>query len=178
MKYPTKDHAKALEEFINLHEAQSSAVPEEFASENERRSKQAVAKAKLVINQMYLNNEVITATTVAEKAGLSRSFLYKNPEIKELIQSYKEHNSEVKKMRTHAPDGSLEIPDDDYTHFQLYTKLMENYILEYQILDYENQKLENEIAEFREYIFHIFNCFYKQMPYLQGVKRMRQCCTS
>ena len=152
MKYPAKDHIKELEEFINLHGAQPADVPEEFVSENERRSKQAVIKAKLVINQMYLNYEVITATTVAEKAGLSRSFLYKNKEIKELIQSYKEHNSEVKKKRTHAADGSLEIPDDDYTHFQLYTKLMENYILEYQILDYENQQLEKEIDELKSRI--------------------------
>lgn len=45
-----------------------------------------INNVKSVVNQMILDNEKITYYSVAEKAEVSRSFLYSHSELKELIE--------------------------------------------------------------------------------------------
>lgn len=66
-----------------------------MAKEKTEERKQKVIET---VNKMLENKEKITFYSVYQKAGVSKSFVYNNEELRELIESYR--NSPIKKVQS------------------------------------------------------------------------------
>lgn len=124
--------------------------------ENQKSAEQTLLKAKLAIEFLTLNNIEVTATTVSQQAKISRSYIYKNTEIKQMIDNYKEYNEELKRVRRVAKKQGIYTPtdktDSPTLNYHLHTKLIENYVHEYQTLKALNAFMEEKIADTKRQI--------------------------
>ena len=71
---------------------------------NKQRTQDTHDKVLKTLNEMLKNNENITYYSVAKKTGVSRSFLYKDEEIKTFIDKYKTSKSTKKIQSQDAKD--------------------------------------------------------------------------
>lgn len=124
--------------------------------ENQKSADQALLKAKLAIEFLKLNGMEITPTTVSQQAKISRSYIYKNAEIKQIIDNCKEYNQELKRIEKEAKKQRLysptDVADSPTLNYHLHTKLIENYIHEYQTLKALNAFMEEKISDVKKQI--------------------------
>lgn len=71
-----------------------------------KRSETCKKRAKKTIKSMLKDKASITFSSVAKKSGLSRSYLYKNTDIREIIMSYRQAQSEKTTVRVTTVDTS------------------------------------------------------------------------
>ena len=95
---------------------------------------------KIVLDDLINAGEEITIPRVCELAGCSRSFLYQNEEAKTLLE-----NAKNKPTPTTPPDILLQYEE-------LKRKLQDSYILQYQLLSAENERLKTQLADLEQKI--------------------------
>lgn len=109
---------------------------------------------RIALNDLLMLESPITIPNVCKATGLSKSFLYKNEEAKLLFQ-----NAKIK-SQAYSP-RSKAIPQNNVPQFLQYEevkrKLEESYILQYQLLSNENERLKNEIKMKEEKIEKLRN---------------------
>ena len=93
---------------------------------------------KIVLDDLINAGEEITIPRVCELAGCSRSFLYQNEEAKILLKNAKSKLSPV-----NPPDILLQYEE-------LKRKLQDSYILQYQLLSAENERLKEQLADLEQ----------------------------
>ena len=100
-------------------------------------SEQKLQTLKIVLEDMLKNHEPITPKRVVELAGVSKQYLYNNKEANALYMSAKE-----KSQQTTSSNEDILLQYEE-----LKRKLQDSYILQYQLLSAENERLRQEIIE-------------------------------
>lgn len=125
-------------------------------------SEQKLQTLKTVLEDMIHNKEEVSIPRVCSLTGLSKSFLYQNEKAKNLFTEAKQksarYDSSVK------PQGSIPSGINTSDNFDLLLqyeetkrKLQDSYILQYQLLSAENERLKNEIKEKEEKVKELRN---------------------
>jgi hypothetical protein len=107
-----------------------------LAAAAQRRRAQALARAHAALQQVRDSGESITITALAARAGVSRAWLYAEPELRDDIQHLRASNNPAHTPpteRQHASDASLRNR----------LTLAHERIRE---LEHDNQQLRNQIA--------------------------------
>ena len=99
-----------------------------------------ITTLKIVLEDLINSKEEITISRVCELAGCSRSFLYQNEEAKTLFK-----NAKSKMSHATPPDILLQYEE-------LKRKLQDSYILQYQLLSAENERLKTQLADLEQQI--------------------------
>lgn len=100
---------------------------------------------------MLKNNENITYYSVAKKTGVSRSFLYKDEEIKTFIDKYKTSKSTKKIQSQDAKDVIINAQKQKIKELEKYQKENENYKQKYDQLLKENKSLKEQLKNSYDY---------------------------
>lgn len=127
-------------------------------------SEQKLLTLKTVLEDMIHNKEEINIPRVCKLTGLSKSFLYQNEKAKNLFTEAKQksalYDSSVK-PQGYVPSGINADASGKYDLLLQYEevkrKLQDSYILQYQLLSAENERLRNEIKEKEEKIKKLRN---------------------
>lgn len=101
-------------------------------------SEQKLQTLKVVLEDMLKNHEAITPKRVVELAGVSKQYLYNNKEANALYMSAKEKSQQI------TPFDNEDIL---LQYEEVKRKLQDSYILQYQLLSAENERLRQEIIE-------------------------------
>jgi len=104
----------------------------------------AALKVSVAIDALISAYQKITPSTVSFVSGVQRSYLYKNESIKKLIASYDTYNNDLDK------EPFINEKQIKLINYQLHMKLMESYIHQYQLLTFQNEYMEKEIASLKE----------------------------
>ncbi len=120
---------------------------------------------KTVLEDMIHNDELITAPRVCELSGLSKSYLYHNEKAKKLFNEAKAL-AEEKASRIPISSYTLERTDLDVNphmhhkdmllqYEEIKRKLYETYMISFQLLKTENNRLKGAIRTSREKIKYL-----------------------
>lgn len=124
--------------------------------ENQKSADDALLKASLGIEFLKLNGFPITPTSLSQHAKISRSYIYKNKQIKKMIDECKDYNDNLKQLETEKKKVGLYSPtdpkDDATLNYHLHVKLIESYINEYQTLKALNKFMEEKISDVKKQI--------------------------
>ena len=118
---------------------------------NKQRTQDTHDKVLKTLNEMLKNNENITYYSVAKKTGVSRSFLYKDEEIKTFIDKYKTSKSTKKIQSQDAKDVIINAQKQKIKELEKYQKENENYKQKYDQLLKENKLLKEQLKNSYEY---------------------------
>ena len=118
---------------------------------NKQRTQDTHDKVLKTLNEMLKNNENITYYSVAKKTGVSRSFLYKDEEIKTFIDKYKTSKSTKKIQSQDAKDVIIKAQKQKIKELEKYQKENENYKQKYDQLLKENKLLKEQLKNSYEY---------------------------
>lgn len=118
---------------------------------NKQRTQDTHYKVLKTLNEMLKNNENITYYSVAKKTGVSRSFLYKDEEIKTFIDKYKTSKSTKKIQSQYAKDVIINAQKQKIKELEKYQKENENYKQKYDQLLKENKLLKEQLKNSYEY---------------------------
>lgn len=118
---------------------------------NKQRTQDTHDKVLKTLNEMLKNNENITYYSVAKKTGVSRSFLYKDEEIKTFIDKYKTSKSTKKIQSQDAKDVIINAQKQKIKELEKYQKENENYKQKYDQLLKENKSLKEQLKNSYEY---------------------------
>jgi hypothetical protein len=107
-----------------------------LAAATRQRAEHARSRARAAIRQLDRDGATITFTGVAAAADVSRSLLYRDPDL----------HAEISRLRTHQPNTPIRRPAAERTsdaslHQRLTTLLDDNHALRD-----ENRKLRDQIA--------------------------------
>jgi len=102
---------------------------------------------KVVLEDLIHNQEEITIPRIIQLSGLSKSYLYKNERVKELIEDAKTRNIDGYRSKKTDLNVNLEMNKSDMLlqYEEVKRKLQDSYILQYQLLQNENYRLLKEI---------------------------------
>lgn len=103
----------------------------------------AALKVSVAIDALISAYQKITPSTVSFVSGVQRSYLYKNESIKKLIASYDTYNNGLD-TEPYNMEHKIKL-----INYQLHMKLMESYIHQYQLLTFQNEYMEKEIASLK-----------------------------
>lgn len=132
-----KSHNATLKEIKN-------SLANEPNTSNIIKSGTAALKVSVAIDALISSYQKITPTTVSFVSGVQRSYLYKNESIKKLIASYDTYNNGLD-TEPYNMEHKIKL-----INYQLHMKLMESYIHQYQLLTFQNEYMEKEIASLKE----------------------------
>lgn len=118
---------------------------------NKQRTQDTHDKVLKTLNEMLKNNENITYYSVAKKTGVSRSFLYKDEEIKTFIDKYKTSKSTKKIQSQDAKDVIINAQKQKIKELEKYQKENENYKEKYDQLLKENKALKEQLKNSYDY---------------------------
>ena len=118
---------------------------------NKQRTQDTHDKVLKTLNEMLKNNENITYYSVAKKTGVSRSFLYKDEEIKTFIDKYKTSKSTKKIQTQNAKEVMINAQKQKIKELEKYQKENENYKQKYDQLLKENKLLKEQLKNSYEY---------------------------
>ena len=113
-------------------------------------SEQKLQTLKTVLEDMLHNKEEISIPRICSLTGLSKSFLYKNEQAKALFAEAKHKSSLYDfsvKSKSYVPSGINTSDKFDLLlqYEETKRKLQDSYILQYQLLSAENERLRKEI---------------------------------
>ena len=122
---------------------------------------------KTVLEDMIHNDEQITAPRVCELSGLSKSYLYHNEKAKKLFDEAKAL-AEKKASRSYISSYDLERTDLDINphmhhddmllqYEEIKRKLYETYMITFQLLKEENNRLKGAIRASQEKIKYLLD---------------------
>lgn len=121
-----------------------------MAKEKTEEKKQIVINT---INEMIANGEKITFYSVYQKAGVSKSFVYNNKEIREVIEKHRKSPS--KKTQTKdAKDVIIESQKRKIKELEKEIKQLQKdelWKVKYEKLYEENKKLEKQLEKSYKY---------------------------
>lgn len=121
-----------------------------MAKEKTEEKKQIVINT---INEMIANGEKITFYSVFQKAGVSKSFVYNNKEIREVIEKHRKSPS--KKTQTKdAKDVIIESQKRKIKELEKEIKQLQKdelWKVKYEKLYEENKKLEKQLEKSYKY---------------------------
>ena len=112
----------------------------------------AISLAKNTIDEMYNRGDIITFQSVADKSGLSKSFLYKNEEVKSYLEQYKSikyNNQVIDSSKQRYKDYESHLHFIEAENRELKRKLRESQLNECQMIERENMQLQNEIYQIK-----------------------------
>lgn len=115
----------------------------------------AISLAKNTIDEMHDRGDIITFQSVADASGLSKSFLYKNEEVKSYLEQYKSkkyNNQVIDSSKQHYKDYESHLHFIEAENRELKRKLRESQLNECKMIERENMQLQYEIAEIRKKI--------------------------
>lgn len=118
---------------------------------NKQRTQDTHDKVLKTLNEMLKNNENITYYSVAKKTGVSRSFLYKDDEIKTFIDKYKTSKSTKIVQSQDAKDVIIGAQKQKIKELEKYQKENENYKEKYDKLLKENKSLKEQLKNSYDY---------------------------
>ncbi len=127
---------------------------------------------KTVLEDMIHNDEQISAPRVCELSGLSKSYLYHNDKAKKLFNDAKALAKE-KASRSHIDSYDLERTDLDINphmhhadmllqYEEMKRKLYETYMISFQLLKEENNRLKKAIKASQ-----------KKINYLESIPKIK-----
>jgi len=128
-----------------LDKIKESLSAQKSNDSNFTKSGTAAERVSLAIQNLQATFQPINPTTVASASGVHRSYIYKNAAIKSLIDSYSAYNKELKDNPPKNPDENIKT-----ITYHLHLKLMEAYVHEYQLLKYQNSRMEKQIAALKK----------------------------
>ena len=121
-----------------------------MAKEKTEERKQKVIET---VNKMLENKEKITFYSVYQKAGVSKSFIYKNEDLRKLIESYRQ--SPIKKVQgKDAKDIIIESQKRKISELEKQFKLQqkdESWKEKYEKLYEENKQLKLQLEKAYRY---------------------------
>lgn len=118
---------------------------------NDKSTHNAFMKVKMTLELMELKGEKITLTAVAKNSGVSRSYLYKNTTVKAYIET-RQSEQEKKNNSEYPINPFSDEMNNDMVTFALHRKLIESYILQYQLLTAQNEELRQKIEDTKKQI--------------------------
>lgn len=121
-----------------------------MAKEKTEERKQKVIET---VNKMLENKEKITFYSVYQKAGVSKSFIYKNDDLRKLIESYRQ--SPIKKVQSKdAKDIIIDSQKRKISELEKQFKLQqkdESWKEKYEKLYEENKQLKLQLEKAYRY---------------------------
>lgn len=121
-----------------------------MAKEKTEERKQKVIET---VNKMLENKEKITFYSVYQKAGVSKSFIYKNEDLRKLIESYRQ--SPIKKVQSKdAKDIIIDSQKRKISELEKQFKLQqkdESWKEKYEKLYEENKQLKLQLEKAYRY---------------------------
>lgn len=111
------------------------------------KSEQTKNKVIEVINEMLVNGEKITFYSVYKRAGVSKSYVYKNEEVRLVIETYRK-SSVKKKQGNEAKDVIIEAQKKKIKELERKIKELkksETYKEKYERLLIENKELKKQL---------------------------------
>lgn len=121
------------------------------------RSKALVKRTKKIIDKMAEKGLPLTVTKISQHAGCSKSFIYKNKEIREYINSFNQKPKVSKKVYTSLEKANKRIDELTKRNLDIENaciKLLEELVDAYNKLsllaELEIQNMEKEIAEYEK----------------------------
>ena len=121
-----------------------------MAKEKTEERKQKVIET---VNKMLENKEKITFYSVYQKAGVSKSFIYKNEDLRKLIESYRQ--SPIKKVQSKdAKDIIIDSQKRKINELEKQFKLQqkdESWKEKYEKLYEENKQLKLQLEKAYKY---------------------------
>lgn len=112
-------------------------------------SKQKYNTLKIALEDMIHNEEEISIKRVCEITGVSKSYLYQNADAKRLFQEAKSLSSYPHSTTPTDLDTNPQMKHSDMLiqYEEVKRKLQESYILQYQLLEKENERLRKRIEK-------------------------------
>ena len=100
-------------------------------------------KVKSAINRLLENNISINFNSVSNESGVTKSTLYKNQNLKEMIIDFRDKNTDISLLETSFKNNSLS------------SKNITSLLLDIENLELENKKLKQQIDLLYSYIYEI-----------------------
>ena len=100
-------------------------------------------KVKSAINRLLENNISINFNSVSNESGVTKSTLYKNQNLKEMIIDFRDKNTDISLLETNFKNNSLS------------SKNIISLLLDIENLELENKKLKQQIDLLYSYIYEI-----------------------
>lgn len=111
--------------------------PEPLRDAASRRSIDAVARARTAIDELTRSGEQVSFQAVARRAGVSRQWLYTNPELR----------AEIERLRAmHADRSGSSVPAAERSSEASQRQRVEGLLEENRRLRQENAELRDELA--------------------------------
>ena len=100
-------------------------------------------KVKSAINRLLENNISINFNSVSNESGVTKSTLYKNQNLKEMIIDFRDKNTDISLLETNFKNNCLS------------SKNIISLLLDIENLELENKKLKQQIDLLYSYIYEI-----------------------
>lgn len=115
-----------------------------------KKSEETENKVVKVIKEMVKNEEKINFYSVYQKAGVSKSFVYNNPTIRELIEKYR--SNPIKNKQTQdTKDVIIETQRKRIKELEKQLKNSVDYKTKYEKLLKENKELKKQLETAYDY---------------------------